>query len=188
MNFITKLKFNVDLLKVEQELATLLETVPWPVQQTINDICYPANQLGAKYRPNAKFPWIDASGSLYDSKLNKFTSREADFTEWNPIGSYTRQVIEELGRTENKTFGRVRFMRLMPKTGLSIHSDFETRYHLSLQTNPGALFGEFTGEEIAAKCYHIPSDGHFYHVDTTRRHFVYNGGWEPRIHLVINEI
>ncbi len=39
--------------------------------------------------------------------------------------------------------------------------------------------------ELSAKCYNIPADGSFYRVDTTKEHFVYNGGWEPRIHLVI---
>jgi hypothetical protein len=41
--------------------------------------------------------------------------------------------------------------------------------------------------DVSAKCYHIPADGYFYKVDTTKDHFVYNGGWEPRIHLVICE-
>ena len=77
-------------------------------------------------------------------------------------------------------------MRLMPKTGLTVHADFEMRYHYALVTNPNAFFGEKGGEnDVAATCYHIPADGNFYRVDTTRHHFVYNGGWEPRIHLVI---
>jgi hypothetical protein len=80
-------------------------------------------------------------------------------------------------------------MRLMPKTGLSIHADVEQRYHFVLNTSPAALFGEYIGDaDLAAKCYHLPEDGHFYHVDTTKPHFVYNGGWEPRIHLVICKV
>lgn len=188
MNFIKKLDFSVDIEKVQQELSATIEQIGWPEQQIINDKYYSPNQLGLTYRPNAEFPWIDATGSLYDEKLHKFIAKEEDFTEWNPIGNYTKQIIEELGVRENKKFGRVRYMQLMPKTGLSIHADLETRYHLVIKTNPGALFGEYTGEEVAARCYHVPADGHFYHVDTTRKHFVYNGGWEPRIHLVICEI
>jgi hypothetical protein len=76
----------------------------------------------------------------------------------------------------------------MPKSGLSVHPDFEHRYHLSIVTNKYSYFGEHVGEtDVSAKCYHIPSDGYFYKVDTTREHFVYNGGWEPRIHLVLCE-
>jgi hypothetical protein len=77
-------------------------------------------------------------------------------------------------------------MRLMPKTGLSVHADFECRYHYVLETNKYAYFGEAVNDnELSAKCYNIPADGSFYRVDTTKEHFVYNGGWEPRIHLVI---
>jgi hypothetical protein len=177
MTFIKKLEFNIDIVRVQQEFTDLINQIGWP-----------DNQIGVKHRPNAEAPWTDAISSLYDEKLHKFTSKESDFTEWNPIGEYTRHVIEELGKIENKTFGRIRFMRLMSKTGLSIHADFEKRYHLVLNTNPCALFGEYTGGAVAATCYHIPADGHFYHVDTTRKHFVYNGGWEPRIHLVICEV
>jgi uncharacterized RmlC-like cupin family protein len=80
-------------------------------------------------------------------------------------------------------------MRLMPKTGLTVHADFETRYHYVIKTNPNAFFGEKIEEnEVAAVCYHMPADGHFYHVDTTRPHFVYNGSFEPRIHLVICKV
>jgi hypothetical protein len=35
---------------------------------------------------------------------------------------------------------------------------------------------------------HLPKDGYFYCVDTTQEHFVYNGGKEERIHLVINAL
>ena len=77
-------------------------------------------------------------------------------------------------------------MLLEPKKGLSIHKDFDFRYHLVLNTNANALFGETMQGDVKAVCYHIPADGHVYKVDTTREHFVYNGGWEDRIHLVIN--
>jgi hypothetical protein len=107
----------------------------------------------------------------------------------NPaIGDYTKNILAQLSEHVNCRFGRIRYMRLMPKTGLSIHTDKEQRYHLVLDTHKGALFGHYTGEDPEiAKCYHIPADGYFYKVDTRMPHFVYNGGWEPRIHLVICE-
>jgi hypothetical protein len=149
----------------------------------------PGNQLGITHRPGVENIWLDASGSLYDKNLQKFTGKESEFTEWNKyLPSYTKSIIQELSNYENTTFGRIRFMRLMPKTGLSVHPDFEHRYHLALETNKYAYFGEHIGSsDVAAKCYHIPADSYFYKVDTTREHFVYNGGWEPRIHLVICE-
>ena len=38
---------------------------------------------------------------------------------------------------------------------------------------------------IKANCYHLPMDGQWYKVDTTKTHWVYNGGDSPRIHLVV---
>ena len=187
MNFITKINFNVDLDNVISDLNSLLAVHPWPEINFEKQL--PGNQLGITYRPGAENIILDASGSLYDKKLEKFTAKETDFTLWNPnTPSYTRSIIEKLAEFENTKFGRIRFMRLMPKTGLSVHPDFEQRYHLVLNTNKYAYFGEHVGlEDQAAKCYHVPADGYFYKVDTTREHFVYNGGWEPRVHLVICE-
>lgn len=178
--YITKTSHSVDLTQVQSELDYLISNRPWPQW----------NQLGMRHRPGAKDVFLDAHGSLYDREQGKFIAKESDFTEWNPLlPQYTKQILEDLAAKENFTFGRVRFMRLLPKTGLSVHPDFEQRYHLVLKTNPHAFFG-FTvqGQEETARCYHIPADSHFYKVDTTKEHFVYNGGWEPRIHLVISAL
>lgn len=186
-NFITKTNFKIDLDRVIADLNTLLGIHPWPEMNIEKQL--PGNQLGITHRPGAENIVLDASGSLYDKQLQKFIAKESDFTLWNPdTPSYTRSIIEQLAEHENTKFGRIRFMRLMPKTGLSVHPDFEQRYHLAIDTNKFAYFGEHVGTtEVAAKCYHVPADGYFYKVDTTREHFVYNGGWEPRIHLVICE-
>lgn len=186
MNFITKTNFKVDLERVINDLNSFLMAHPWPEMNVEKQL--PGNQLGITHRPNAENVILDASGSLYDKKLKQFVGKESDFTEWNlDTPAYIKEIIEQLAIHENTKFGRIRFMRLMPKTGLSVHPDFEQRYHLVIDTNKYSYFGEHVGEEVAAKCYHIPADGYFYKVDTTREHFVYNGGWEPRIHLVICE-
>jgi hypothetical protein len=187
--FIKKIDFFADLQKMRDDLNELIKIKNWPDRQVIDGKIIPANQLGLTYRIGAKDPWIDASGSLYDKELNIVISKESDFSCWNDLPSeYTKDIIELLAEKEKTKFGRIRYMRSMPKTGLSIHSDFEKRYHYVLDTNPDALFGEKVDEnEVVAKCYHIPADGYFYKVDTTKPHFVYNGGWSPRIHLVICE-
>jgi len=185
MDFITKLSFQVDLEKAKKDLNELLNVYPWPQEDFVNKL--PGNQIGISYRPGAKDTYFDASGSLYDKKTQRFLAKESDFTEINDsVGKYTKQILFELSEIEKTKFGRIRYMRLMPRTGLSIHADLEQRYHFVLETNSNALFGETVNQEnLSAKCYHIPADGYFYKVDTTRPHFVYNGGWEPRIHLVI---
>lgn len=188
MNFIQKLEHTANLNQMKIDLNNLLAAVPWPKGDS--DLKLPGNQLGITYRKDATNIILDASGSLYDKQQQKFIAKESDFTEINPqVGEYTKTTIKDLAKRENTTFGRIRYMRLMPKIGLSIHPDLEMRYHYVLETNKYALFGDATPDgELTAKCYHMPADGHFYKVDTTREHFVFNGGWEPRIHLVICEV
>lgn len=187
--FIEKLSLSVDLNKMLLDLKDIEETIGWPEKMfEYQGRAYHANQIGLTYRPGSTHPWFDASGSLYDKELKHFVGKETDFTEWNTVGDYTRSVIENLSRSLDKKFGRIRYMRLMPKTGLSVHPDFEPRYHLVLKTNPHAYFLDCTPDgEVQAKAYHVPNDGHFYKVDTLRNHSVFNGGWEPRIHLVLTE-
>lgn len=187
MQFIEKLNFSADLDKMTSDLNSFLSRHPFPDTTFINNNRkYHANQLGLKYRKGCDYPLGDSGDSLFDVKTLSFTGKESDFTEWVDVEPYTKQVIENLAKELGTEFGRIRYMRLMPKTGLSVHPDFEVRYHYVFKTNKYAFFGDATVEgDLSAKCYHIPSDGYFYKVDTTRPHFVFNGGWEPRIHLVI---
>ena len=186
-NFIQKLNFAADFNLMSNDLNEFVDSNPWPESSyMMGDKKYHANQLGLTYRKNCENPLGDAGGSLIDPVTKTIVGKESDFTEWNDIGPYTKDIIESLSEYTGFKFGRVRYMRLMPKTGLSVHADFETRYHYVFKTNKYAYFGEHVeNDELAAKCYHIPDDGYFYKVDTTREHFVFNGGWEPRIHLVI---
>lgn len=185
-NFITKTSFSLDLEKIINDLNFLLSCCPWPEMDINTGLS--GNQIGLTHRPDADNIILDAAGSLYDKERKQFIGKESDFTLWNPdTPQYTRTVLEQLSDHENTKFGRIRYMRLMPKTGLSVHPDLEKRYHLAIHTNKYAYFGHHIGQEISANCYHIPADGYFYKVDTTKEHFVYNGGWEPRIHLVICE-
>jgi hypothetical protein len=188
MNFIEKINISVDLEQAQKDLNELLEYHPWPPEDFVRKSS--GNQIGVSFRPDAANPWLDADGSLIDKQTGEILGKESDFTEINPfLPSYTRTILNQLSKQQDTRFGRIRYMRLMPKTGLTIHSDTERRYHLALETNPFALLGEYTGGgAMAASCYHIPADGHFYYINTVKPHFVYNGGWEPRIHLVISEV
>jgi hypothetical protein len=187
VKFIEKINFTADVNQMINDLNLFISRNPWPNTTFMyNNQKYHANQLGLTYRPNADYPLGDAGGSLYDPVTNSFTSSETDFTEWTDVEPYTKNIIEQFSTFVDSKFGRIRYMRLMPKTGLSVHADFECRYHYVLETNKYAYFGEAVSDnDLSAKCYNIPADGSFYRVDTTREHFVYNGGWEPRIHLVI---
>jgi len=188
MNFIEKTNFTAAYTQMKQDLTTLLDRVGgWPQDQTINGKFYSGNQLSIKHRPNAEYPILDGVGNLYDFEKQKFHSLETDFTEYlNELPDFTKTVIQQLEDNEKVKFGRIRYMRLPKKRGLSVHRDYELRYHYVFDTNPNSFFGEKTEGEVTAQCYHIPNDGYFYKVDVTRDHFVYNGGWEDRIHLVLN--
>ena len=173
--FIKKLSTSVDLEKVQLDLDKVLEQASW----------IPHNQIGLTRRQTATDIWKDATGSLFDRIKMKRLAYEHDFSIWN-VDSYTRQLVNELEQAEGFKCGRVRYMRLLPKTGLSLHIDETVRYHLVLKTNPTAFFAcGVDGKEEQAHCFHIPANGHFYKVDTTIPHFVYNAGDEDRIHLVI---
>lgn len=182
-NLITKINVTADVDSISNDLSHLLKFFHWSLPDSPIH-----NQIGIRHRATADNIWLDASGSLYDKELGRFTGQEGDFSEWNPhLPVYTRTVIEQLMASENIKIGRARFMLAPPRRGLTVHRDFEMRYHFVLRTNPNAFFGEKTNDgEVTAKCYHIPADGHFYKVDTTRDHFIYNGGTEDRIHLVLN--
>lgn len=187
MNFITKTNFTADYQLMYKDFTDLINRVGWPEDQTLDGKFYSGNQLGIKHRPEAKYPLLDAIGSLYDKATQEFTGYEYEFTEYvDELPEYTKNIIKQLEEHEGVKFGRIRYMRLLSKKGLSVHTDLEKRYHYVFDTNPNAFFGEKTEGELAAKCYHIPNDGSFYLVDVMRPHFVYNGGWEPRIHLVLD--
>lgn len=177
-DFIQKLSYKADITSVLADLTYITENFKkWE----------PDNIIGLRHRPNCADQWIDSSTStLYDRSTQQFTAVEKDFSQWNdncPL--YTRSLLEELAQLEGISWGRVTFRLSNSKTGLSMHIDKEPRYHLVLQTNQNSIFGEcFDNNNVRSICYHIPADGYWYKVDTTREHFIYNGRWTPRIHLV----
>ncbi len=181
--FIRKLNLSSDISLVLKDLETILTQTSW--EET--------NQVGLTHRQNASDPWLDSVGSLHYDYEPETRPKESDFCVWNPLTpEYVTEQIRRLCEIEKCKVGRVRFMRLHSKRGLSVHSDSETRFHLALKTNSKAYFGQTIHPKkgtsdlpIRSISYHIPADGNWYEVDTTKEHFVYNGGTEERIHLVV---
>lgn len=182
--FIKRLDVTSDLTQVHAEFDSIVSNVDW------QDV----NQIGLKHRPGAENPWMDAVGSLYDREKSVRLATEESFTEWS-VGtdSYIRQQIEMLENKYGFKCGRVRIMRLLPHRGLSVHRDDEVRFHLVLKTNRKAYFAHYVKEDrpehsvlpTTALCYHIPMDSNWYEIDTREVHWVYNGGEEERIHIVV---
>jgi hypothetical protein len=175
---IEKLDFKVNMITVLTDIDRILKLSPWD-----ND-----HQIGLTHRPCSTNPWKDAVGSLYADGKSTGVS-ENEFTELNAqIPETLRTLLLDFAQSQNIKLGRVRIMRALPKRGLSVHRDTTVRYHLVLKTNIDSFFGFRDLKQVdgvAAKCYHMPLDGYFYKVDTTKFHFIYNGGKTDRIHLVI---
>ena len=90
--------------------------------------------------------------------------------------TYYKEVYDEL--IKKYKIGRIRLLWKMPRTTLSWHRDPEPRIHIAIHTNPGARM------VIESDCFHIPADGSVWFTDTTQYHNAFNGGEEPRVHMV----
>lgn len=179
--FLKRTNLSSDLKIIRDNLDDILKQTDWGIK----------NQIGLNYRPGSSDSWHDAAGSLFDHDAKKFINDEWCYTQWNILPEYLHNEILRLRSVMNTKIGRVRFMRLMPKTGLSVHNDREFRYHFVVKTNPHAYIAHQQNYKVASSvlptehfCYHIPADGWWYKVNTTQIHWVYNGGTEERIHLV----
>jgi hypothetical protein len=186
--FIQKLNDTANLDVVKDCVEKILSVRPWPDGSAKDKFI--SNQIGLTYRAAADDVWLDASGGGKDNQAGK---TESDFALWNDeLPLYIVELILDLAKKHDFTPGRVRIMRLMPKTGLMMHEDSEQRYHLAVTTNIGCFMCTPTtvdpSEDYQIKGYHIPADSHFYKIDTTVHHFVYNSGNTERVHLVINAI
>lgn len=184
--FIKRLNDTANLDIVKQCIEEILAKRPWPNGSA--EDCSIVNQIGLRHRPDATNKWLDASGGAKDNQEGK---QETDFSVWNKdVPQYLVDVIERVAHENNFKIGRVRIMRLIPKTGLMMHKDAEKRVHLVVTTNIGCVICTPTTVEAGAdyniRGYHIPADEHFYKIDTTVHHFVYNSGDTERVHLVIN--
>jgi hypothetical protein len=186
--FLKKLNLTAPAQAVLADLQQLLDN------KILADVWQDMNQLALNSQPTSIDCWRDGTGSLYSSSIGGYRAHEVDFTQWNIDNTWTvRRCIEELQEHLDIRLGRIRFMRLPPKTGLSVHKDAEVRYHLVLKTNPGAQVAHATTDmnldrselPTTASCYHLPLDNHWYELDTREVHWVYNGGLEERIHLVV---
>lgn len=182
--FIQKIDLQSNLDQVLADLDIILELCGgWPA----------GNQIGLNHRPGADRPWTDAEGSRYQKYQDSDRPRETDFSVWNPaVPPYLMQQILQVQDKLSCRIGRARIMRLMPKTGLTVHFDQEPRLHLVLKTNPMAYISHTVNElrpdsdlRSASVSYHMPANGHWYEVDTRQMHYVYNGGFDERIHLVL---
>ena len=90
---------------------------------------------------------FDGAGSLYDYQKKEFIAHTEQFTKINEVFSGTEVEVLYNGvknfasEKYNVNIGRVRLMRLEPKTCLTYHIDLEEfRFHIPLVSNNKCFF------------------------------------------------
>lgn len=157
-----KTKYKLDI----ESILTLLNNVPITWQ----------DQLSVKSRNGTDL--LDGIGSINDYN----NVDEHDFDKINDffLNTDIHNLLNEIEK-DGYSHGRVRIMRMKPKTVYSYHMDCEPRLHFALKTNHSAMM------IVDDTVFRIPKDGHGYWVDTTKYHTALNASKnEDRIHLVID--
>ncbi len=130
--------------------------------------------------------FFDGIGSLYDYKLKAMTRNTSDYTIMHKSIQNSSlidifDVAKEFVTQFNRKVGRIRLMRLNPKTCLSLHVDLdEWRLHIPLKTNPGAFF------VVNNNVMRMPKVGSLYLLNTRDPHTAVNASFETRDHLVFD--
>lgn len=104
---------------------------------------------------------------------------EEMFTE--VVDVFKNTVFEDCVNELKKYYklGRVRLMRLKPKSCLSWHYDYSPRIHLPLKTQEGCFM------VIEDEILHL-DEGTWWFTETTNKHTAFNGSKSDRIHLLVN--
>ncbi len=129
---------------------------------------------------------FEGTGSLYDYGKKEFTSSTDQFTILNSVfkGSTFETVynqVSSIAKQYGVKIGRSRWMRLNPKTCLSLHWDpDEFRFHIPVKTNEKVFF------VVDDVCYRMPEVGSLYLLNTTKLHTAVNASFETRDHLVFD--
>ena len=160
--FPLELQFDID--RVRSELEELTTRVPLAFERT--------RQLGLHSFPGSTDPWYDGC------RKQREIGNDADYTLLHPQlhGSYVEEIFNRL---PFRPF-RARLMVLDPGVCYSMHHDDTPRYHVAVNTSPGAHFVFVDHERIV----HIPADGRIYFVDTRQTHTAFNASRAPRLHIV----
>ncbi len=122
-------------------------------------------------------------GSLYCAQNNPSGFKEFDFKYFNPSleGTYFDQIYRSVLSFWPGQVGRIRLMKLPPKTCYSVHVDDGYRLHLPIFTS-GQCFLCFPEEGM----FHLPANGLAYFTNTLKEHSAMNGSQIDRIHLVFS--
>ncbi|MFT7648571.1 MAG: hypothetical protein ACI8Y4_003323 [Candidatus Poriferisodalaceae bacterium] len=174
------LSFNNDALR--SALSDVTSRVAWSGDWTDHGF----DTLCVTRRPGVETPTSnDLSGCYWMRTDERYAEEpfeeiveEAAFSELVPDfeGTYFEEVVDELRR--HFDIGRVRINSKGVYNCNSWHRDPEPRLHIPIITNPGSVF------VVNHHCTHLPADGSVYFTDTRGYHTAFDGGPEPRVHLI----
>lgn len=137
------------------------------ILEEIKDLEYRDNQICLQGTEESADPYLGTG------LLTSIKGPESNFTVPLFDLPYTNKILVDL-----KMY-RTRLMKLMPKTCYSLHADPTKRIHVPLITNEKCLM------VVDNEAFHIPADGNYYIIDTTKKHTAINGDFNlERIHLV----
>lgn len=166
----TPLKFNIE--KLQFDVRNLSELVPFePISHQISL----THRLGFN-------SFYDGIGDLRETNTSDPEAATQQFSELNSElkGTYLYSVCEEVREQLGLPIGRIRLMKLGPKSCLSMHHDYGFRFHIPVFTNEQCYFSFANSPPV-----HLPATGELYWTNTLMPHSVMNGSSdEDRIHLV----
>lgn len=161
MSFFSRTDIQVDIQKITKDYLENKDSWPWS---------------------NNKVAINNHTGDDYDATDNRYKLVYTEYKYTNLI--FKNTIWEETIKKLPIKMGRARLQIMKPDSLLTLHRDFEQRYHLAIITDPGCLF--LDAEEN--KTYHVPADGYFYKIDTTKLHTAFNASNNcNRLHLVVSE-
>ena len=177
---VPNLNFNISRLR--DDLNKILENKKFnspdvthfgaiPINQIPNDEnSIKGNCIRGKYWTIADSSGKEVSRDI-DIDESKYTQLIPEFEK-----TYFKEVYEILSKKFK--LGRVRLLLKEPRSTLSWHKDPECRLHIPIITNKGC---SMVIENVAK---HLPADGKVWITNNTKYHNFFNGGEQPRVHLV----
>lgn len=131
---------------------------------------------------------VEKSGTNWDTRIAKHNTK-ADERWFRKIKKDVPSYLEEILNYFDGKAHRSRFARLAPHSEIKPHVDYDTIYgvrlHMAIETNELCFNGGWDENEKEFK-FHIPADGHVWFINTGVKHFAFNNGDTPRIHLVMS--
>ena len=178
---VPELKF--DISKLREDLDTILKKKGFASPEGVSNFgAIPLNQI-PNDEDSIKGNSIRGVYWTIADESGKEVTRDVPIDE----SKYTQLVPEfentyfsEVYKTLSKRFklGRVRLLLKEPRSTLSWHKDPEPRLHIPIITNLGC---SMVIENVAK---HLPADGNVTITNNTKYHNFFNGGEQPRVHLV----